>query len=105
MIQWAKSYIGEESSCRDYLFTLLYTTNVSSGVNPRDVVKFNEIIVQTAEKYGCTLVDLYNDTGINADNLANFMGDKNLHPNYIGMDRITDCFINALRRNYPKTEN
>jgi hypothetical protein len=33
------------------------------------------------------------------------MGDKALHPNYAGMDRITDCFMTALRANYVKVEN
>lgn len=84
-----------------YLFTLLYTTNLEkSGINPDDVVKYNEVIRNIAAKYGCTLVDIYNDTGINKDNLASYMGDGNLHPNYLGMDKITDCFIDALMKNY-----
>lgn len=83
-----------------YLFTLLYTTNVNSGVNPADVVAFNEIIEQTAQRHGCTLVDLYNDTGITPDNLSTYMGDRVLHPNYAGMDLITDCFMDALLANY-----
>ena len=83
-----------------YLFTLLYTTNVNSGVTPADVVAFNEIIAQTAQSHGCTLVDLYNDTGITPENLATYMGDRVLHPNYAGMDLITDCFMDAMRANY-----
>ena len=83
-----------------YLCTLLYTTNVSSGVNPDDVVLFNEVISETAAKYGCNLIDLYNDTGINKDNLETYMGDKRLHPNYMGMDKITDCVMKALTENY-----
>lgn len=83
-----------------YLFTLLYTTNVNSGVNPADVVNFNEIIAQTAQDYGCTLVDLYNDTGITPENLSTYMGDRALHPNYAGMDLITGCFLDALLENY-----
>ena len=83
-----------------YLFTLLYTTNVNSGVVPADVVYFNEIIAETAERYGCSLVDLYNDTGITPENLASYMGDQVLHPNYAGMDLITDCFLATLKANY-----
>lgn len=84
-----------------YLFTLVYTTNLEkAGVNPDDVVKFNDIIKSTAEKYSLTLVDLYNDTGINKTNLKTYMGDGSLHPNYVGMDQITRCFINALVENY-----
>ena len=84
-----------------YLFTLLYTTNLeSSSVNPDDVEKFNDVIRSMAEKYDCTLVDLYKDTGINKNNLATYMGDRNLHPNYAGMDKITQCFMDALVKNY-----
>ena len=84
-----------------YLFTLVYTTNLEkSNINPDDVVKFNEVIKDTANKYGCTIVDLYNDTGITKDNLKTYMGDGNLHPNYLGMDKITECFMDALMKNY-----
>ena len=92
-----RKYFGKDV----YLFTLVYTTNLEkSGINPDDVVKFNEIIADTATRYGCTLVDLYNDTGINKDNLKNYMGDGNLHPNYLGMDQITRVFMDALMKNY-----
>lgn len=83
-----------------YLFTLVYTTNVNSGVNPDDIVYFNEAIAATAQKYGCTLVDLYNDSGINKTTMESYMGDKNLHPNYAGMDLITDTFIDVLAEKY-----
>ena len=49
---------------------------------------------------GCTLVDIYTDIGITPENLATYMGDRILHPNYAGMDLITQCFIEALRKNY-----
>jgi len=88
------------SSADVYLFTLLYTTNVDSGVDPADVTAFNQVITVTAEKYGCTLVDIYTETGITAENLATYMGDKVLHPNYAGMDLITQCFMDALCENY-----
>lgn len=84
-----------------YLFTLLYTTNMeSSNFKPAEVVRYNEVITQIAEEYGCTLVDIYTGTGITATNLKNFMGDGNLHPNCAGMDLITDCFLEALEKNY-----
>ncbi len=85
-----------------YLFTLVYTTNVNSGVNPDDVVYFNEAIGDIAERTGCTLVDLYQDSGINKETFASNMCDATLHPNYAGMDRITQCFINVLADKYVK---
>lgn len=83
-----------------YLFTLVYTTDVSSGVAPADVVYFNEIIKDVATKYGCTVVDLYNDSGITPETMAANMADGDLHPNYNGMDKITDCFIRTLIKQY-----
>ena len=83
-----------------YLFTLVYTTNVYSGVNPDDLVYFNDAIEATAETYGCTLVDLYNDSGISKTTMSTYMGDGNLHPNYAGMDLITDCFLDVLLEEY-----
>lgn len=84
-----------------YLFTLLYTSNMESAVyTPAEVVTYNAIIREIAEKYGCTLVDLYTDTGITPENLSTYMGDRVLHPNYAGMDRIADCFLDALLANY-----
>ena len=92
-----RRYVGKDV----YLFTLVYTTNLEkSGINPDDVVQFNQVIVDTASKYGCTVVDLYNDTGINKTNLSTYMGDGNLHPNYLGMDQITRCFMDTLIKKY-----
>ena len=83
-----------------FLFTLVYTTNVNGGVNPADVVQFNQVIEQLAVKYGLPVVDLYNDSGITPDTMAANMGDGNLHPNYAGMDKITECFLDALMAKY-----
>lgn len=93
--------LGEYDEADVYLFTLLYTSNMeSSFYEPAEVVKYNAIIRETAEKFGCTLVDIYTDTGITPENLATYMGDKVLHPNYAGMDLITDSFLEVLLRNY-----
>ena len=93
--------LGKYDEADVYLFTLLYTSNMeSSFYTPAEVVKYNAIIREIAEKYGCTLVDIYTDTGITPANLSTYMGDKVLHPNYAGMDLITDCFLDALLENY-----
>jgi len=83
-----------------FLFTLVYTTDVNSGVDPDDLVYFNEAIEATAEKYGLPVVDLYNDSGINKQTMSANMGDGDLHPNYAGMDKITECFISTLMEEY-----
>jgi hypothetical protein len=72
----------------------------SSYYKPEEVVRYNAVIKEIAEAYGCTLVDIYTDTGITPQNLATYMGDRTLHPNYAGMDLITKCFIDALVNKY-----
>ena len=84
-----------------YLCTLVYTSNVSNpSVRPPNVVKFNAIISELAEKYQASVVDLYNGTGITWKNMKEHMADETLHPNYKGMDMITECVLAALAENY-----
>ena len=80
-------------------------THVPNGSNSRpisDLEKYNDIITKIANKYGCTIVDLYNDSGITNANKTSYMGDGNqaLHPNALGMDLITECFWNVLYNKY-----
>lgn len=84
-----------------YLCTLVYTSNVSNpSVRPPNVVKFNAIISDLAAKYEASVVDLYNGTGIVWKNMKEHMADGSLHPNYKGMDMITECVLSALAENY-----
>ena len=85
-----------------WLFSLVYTSRVASGVDPEDVIDYNAIIENIAEMNGCGFVDLYNKSGITAENFADYMADGDLHPNYDGMDLITQCFIDALMKKYVK---
>ena len=79
-----------------YLLNLLYFQGDYVG----NVAGFNSVIADTAETYGCTLVDLYNGTGINASNLYTYMGQGNgLHPIQNGMDLITNCVLEAMGAN------
>lgn len=79
-----------------YLFALVYTPRVNSGVNPDDIVLYNNVIKQIADETNCGFVDLYNNSGIDKNTYAENMADGTLHPNYVGMDRITQCFIDVL---------
>lgn len=86
-----------------YLCNLVYTSNVvDHAVKPPNVVKFNEVIESIAVKHGASLVDLYNGTGITWRNVKEFMADGSLHPNYAGMDLITECVLNAFGEKYAK---
>ena len=78
-----------------YLLNLLYF----QGDYVNNTPIFNDIIEDAAETYGCTYVDLYNETGINASNLYTYMGQGNgLHPNQNGMDLITECVVEAMTK-------
>ena len=86
-----------------YLCTLVYTSNVSNPtVRPKNVEKFNAAIADLAAKYGAGVVDLYNGTGITWKTVKDHMADGTLHPNYKGMDAITECVLSALAENYVK---
>lgn len=84
-----------------YLCTLVYTSSLADHtVRPRDVEKYNTAISEIAAKYQASVVDLYNGTGITWKNMAEHMCDKTLHPNYKGMDMISECVLTALAENY-----
>ena len=85
-----------------FVGTLFYSTVAPSGGTKDDVVAFNSIIKEIGEKYNCTVVDLYNESGINANTLASLMGDSRLHPNNAGMDKMTKCYWNAMYKKYVK---
>lgn len=87
-----------------FVFTLLpYTapnaTVPSMGADEIEV--YNQVIRTVASENGCTVVDLFNDSGITEDNYkSDYMWDDGLHPNAAGMDAITNTFINALSAKY-----
>ncbi|MBR2615520.1 MAG: SGNH/GDSL hydrolase family protein [Clostridia bacterium] len=86
-----------------YLCTLVYTSSLADKtVRPKDVEKHNAAIAEIAEKHRASVVDLYNGTGITYKNVASHMCDGVLHPNYKGMDQITECVLYALAETYLK---
>lgn len=62
---------------------------------------FNGFIKTIAKKSGAYLVDLYEDSGIDATSLSTsvFIADKTLHPSAAGMDAITNCLVSAIMEN------
>lgn len=92
--------VAKYGSADVYLFTLVPN---KVRTDYAELERFNDVIREAASDYGCTVVDLYYDSGITKDNCATYMGDSQaLHPNPSGMDLITDCFVNALVENYVK---
>lgn len=95
----AKYNNAENSTSADiYLFTLLPNKVKQDTAT---LLAYNTAIREIAEKYGCTVVDLYANSGITADNMASYTNASDcLHPNMAGMDKMTECFWNVLYNKY-----
>ena len=63
--------------------------------------QFNNVIRNIANQTtNCFVVDYFADSGITQDNFRTYMGDAGLHPNALGMDKITETLINAFEERY-----
>lgn len=82
-----------------YCFTLPAKKNFQNN-EEAIFIKYNNSIKQIAERYGCIVVDAYNDTGILKYKELNemYLADG-VHPNKNGMDALTASFINAFNKN------
>ena len=69
---------------------------------PDTVSMYNRVIREKAEELGCHVVDLFENSGITAENFGEYMGDKVLHPNDEGMALIASCVLHALNEYYQK---
>lgn len=79
----------------------LFTIFPNGRRNDDVIIEFNDIIKNTAKKYGCKIVDIYENSGLNSKNYLNFTeADGNVHPNQEGMDLITKCFLDVLYNTY-----
>ena len=85
-----------------FLFTMAYTTRTTNGTDPDNISLYNEAIKALAAELGCTIVDIAGDNGINQTNYSNYMCDGDLHPNYLGMDLMTERFVEAMIEKYVK---
>lgn len=93
------------TSCDIFLFTLVPN---KYRINDEELVKYNNIIKFIGKQYGCTIVDLYSNSGITAENCTSYTYSSEaqaLHPNAYGMDLITDCFWNVLYNKYVTNAN
>lgn len=79
-----------------FLFTIPYNTMRNDVAL---LESYNEAIKDLAATYGCTVVDLYEDSGINASNMSTYYYDV-CHPRPIGMDIITNLFVEAYNAKY-----
>ena len=82
-----------------YCFTLLPRGNQSES-KVQQLQEFNTSLKEIAAHFGASIVDLYNDCGIKADeNFKFYVADNSLHPGPAGMDAITGCFRSSLLDN------
>ncbi len=63
----------------------------------------NAQIRQIAKHFGMSVVDLYADSGITAENAATYLASDKIHPNEAGIARISACFDRALEKFYEKS--
>lgn len=79
-----------------YCFTLLPRSNQSES-KVQMLHSFNDSLKEIAAYFDAHIVDLYNDSGIKADDHFSFyVADNSLHPGPAGMDAITGCFTSAI---------
>ncbi len=64
---------------------------------------YNVYIEKIANEFGCTLVDFYNDSGIDQSNFTAYTL-EGLHPNSTGHAMMAECLKNAILGNYKTKE-
>lgn len=60
--------------------------------------EYNAVIKLLAENMDVNLIDLYAESGINAQNISEYTVDK-LHPNSVGMEKIAKAITDAVKEN------
>ena len=72
-----------------------------SAVTKAERQAFYASIEKCATRFGAFTVDLYNDSGIEADTdaFSTYIADNSLHPGPEGMDAITNTVLSALYQN------
>jgi lysophospholipase L1-like esterase len=96
-------YENAEIYCLNVLNCSTYYSNETKS---KSLADFNAGTATIAEKMGATYVDICNGTGINAENMEEYIpiyddddSDNNYHPNAAGMTLIADCVIKAISEN------
>lgn len=105
-----KMYVEEkdvtQQTTKADIFLFTHVPNDKNSRPISDLLTYNKIIEKLAERYNCTIVDLYNDSGITNNNKSEYMGDSDaLHPNIDGMKLIADCFWDVLYNKYAINAN
>lgn len=89
-------YSNSENGTYAKIFVFTHVPN-QRRIDDTALRAYNKIIKDLAEEYDCVVVDLYENSGITAENCLSYMSDTiALHPNRLGMQKISDCFVKAL---------
>lgn len=108
------TYSVPETSCEAYAIMLhkiqnrykdaeIYCFNfpAKKGLTPelsQCFAQYNDSIKKLSDKYGCILIDLFNNIDNNENVNETFFYDG-IHPNKNGMDAITNAFVDAFYSN------
>ena len=89
-----ETYPDAEIFCCSFLSDRkrMSTDTNGSGIS---ITSYLDAIENIATNLGVNFIDLYNDSGINGNNISTYTVDK-LHPNATGMDLITFTVVNAI---------
>ena len=92
--QMVSDIIERYASADVYVCTLLPEKRYNDDAL---LCSFNDAIKIVAKDYDCNVVDFYADSGITWDNYTKYTID-NLHPNAAGMDKLTECLVDAIKK-------
>lgn len=94
-----KNILDKYEDVEVYCCTFLPDRKRSSGSTNKqgiDESAYNDAIRTIAKNMGVNLIDLYNDSGIDPSNIAQFTVDK-LHPNKNGMKKVAETIIDSIK--------
>ena len=82
-----------------FLFTYYQYDFKGKIGNEETLTPYVNVVYELAEKYDCSIVDLFTETGFRYDNYGAF-SDDGIHPNPEGMEVFSEVFKNALLNKY-----
>ncbi len=91
------------------IFLMNYIPNNIGGRSPEDMLAYNQVVANTATKFDCTVVDLYEYFGevLSQEKakvtVADHMHDDiAVHPNKLGMAVMSEILTNTMNNKYAK---
>lgn len=82
-----------------FVFNIFESSEELMSANAASLSAYNDMIDTIAAYFGVTVVDTYNDSGINKDNASTYTYDG-LHLNVAGMKKYAEAFEITLKQKY-----